>query len=46
LSVARAGVEALTVHGQENIRAAGPINLPEVSCDQRLQFLSGAYTQY
>ena len=36
LSVADAEVAALTVQGQENIRAPGPMNLPEVSCDQRL----------
>ena len=46
LSVAHAEVTALTIHGHENIRAVGPLNLPEVSCDQRLQFLSGVYTQY
>ena len=33
LSVAHAEVAALIVHGQENIRTAGPMNSPEVSCD-------------
>src|SRR6266571_3990757 len=36
LSVAQAEVTALTIHGHENIRAVGPLNLPEVSCDQWL----------
>jgi hypothetical protein len=45
LSVAHAEVAALTIRSHENIRA-DPINLPEVSCDQRLQFLSAVYTQY
>ena len=36
LSVAHTELAALTVHGQENIRAADPMNLPEVSRDQRL----------
>jgi hypothetical protein len=36
LSVAHAEVAALTIYGLENIRAADPMNLPEVSRDQRL----------